>query len=903
MVKFASGLTLEDLERETGKLASDLAFYARRPVNIQLVAGKHIAFTFNTDKDKKTIPVVMNPSILEKVRNKERALLIWWGIGRHELLHHLFPADAQYKQAYRENFGHLFNLVDDEQNERRGRAMDKSWGSSFQSVCSYIFSSKDREKVSTGIADGGKEERKPVGMEADKVYSKRWNIFAYHFRRHIPGCEDPVVAEALSLIPANFKDLSKEELFALTKRIHLTLAKGILMPPVVEPEPEEEEKEPEKPKKEPEKKPEEDKKEEPVTVPPSVWSLKRLLKNKWMYLPFGVFLVAWTLLFLRQGVDFWIQVAIFGGIALTALAVFLYIRRAYIKALLKAAAESLKPGAGPPIDPAKRKAVFGSAIFIALLGALVFTMWWLKLAVEWYYLLATLLWFGSSLFIGNWLSKRADKAHKPMSKWSILGLVCMCLMSLASIVWVGVMLGFSQIFLMIGAGVLGLVVGFFVLVLFGSGKNAGGAASIRERFERGAGPVKKAVVGFFVFVAVAIWKVIGPPLTRICKAIWWFVSTVSIYCWTKITQFAQWLWYWIRRGYWKFSPYAIRTWRNPFFRLALIAMPIAAIGCILYAIAVKAVAVSWWLLALLIALLILLLLLLWLFRKQIAKFVLSELFMPMPDLMSFFIQPPLDMTTDWFNQIDNVVPVEADQNQIDELLPDTYSLAAVLRRYLAECGSVLVDKEDQPDGHDLTDEAELALIGETNIFVEDELKPKASVHLEIALDCSSSMSSATLTLAAGEKFRLGKLFAMVLEQAVINLPGVSAHFWGFTSDTIYDCGVAGERRISGLVCNGGNNDAAMLWKMGESARNSGKDVRILLMLSDGQPSECSWLSLRNLVAKFEQEGMIPWNFALDVIRTPAFERFFTDLVGQTKDEAVLTMGQILASIAAAGNEE
>src|SRR5262245_11860006 len=110
MVKFASGLTLEDIERETDKLASDLAFYARRPVNIQLVPGKHIAFTCNTDKHNKAILLVMNPSILEKVRNKHRAILLLWGIGRHELLHHMFPADAQYKAAYRENFGHLFNL-------------------------------------------------------------------------------------------------------------------------------------------------------------------------------------------------------------------------------------------------------------------------------------------------------------------------------------------------------------------------------------------------------------------------------------------------------------------------------------------------------------------------------------------------------------------------------------------------------------------------------------------------------------------------------------------------------------------------------------------------------------------------------------------------------------------------
>jgi hypothetical protein len=39
-----------------------------------------------------------------------------------------------------------------------------------------------------------------------------------------------------------------------------------------------------------------------------------------------------------------------------------------------------------------------------------------------------------------------------------------------------------------------------------------------------------------------------------------------------------------------------------------------------------------------------------------------------------------------------------------------------------------------------------------------------------------------------------------------------------------------------------------------------------------------------------------------VIKTPAFERFFTDLVGQTQDEAVMTMGQILAAIAQSGNE-
>src|SRR4029453_2020698 len=191
--------------------------------------------------------------------------------------------------------------------------------------------------------------------------------------------------------------------------------------------------------------------------------------------------------------------------------------------------------------------------------------------------------------------------------------------------------------------------------------------------------------------------------------------------------------------------------------------------------------------------------------------------------------------------------------------------------YLKKCGRQVVDREDQPEGYDLTDEAELALVGETSIFIDDDTVPNPSVHLEIALDCSSSMNSPTQSLRPGEKFLLGKKFALILEQAVLNLPGVSAHFWGFTDSTIYDCGVPGEGRVSGLQCGGGNNDAAMLWHMGQSAAKSGKDVKILLMLSDGQPSECSWLALHNLVLQFEQEGMIPWNFALDVINIPAFE--------------------------------
>ncbi|MBX9939903.1 MAG: hypothetical protein K2Y32_11655 [Candidatus Obscuribacterales bacterium] len=904
MVKFLCGLTLEELERETGKLASDLAFYARRPVNIQMVAGKHIAFTYGTDQLKKAIPVVMNPQVLEKIRNRERALKIWRGIGFHELAHHLWPADEQYKTAHTEGFRHLFNLVDDEQNERRGRALDPSWGACFQSVCAHIFPSRDQAKVSTGLTDGGEEEKKPWGVAAHEVYAKRWGIFAYHFRRHMPDCKDPVVAKALALIPANFKDLEKEELLKLTRQIHLALSSGIELPAEVTP-PEPEEGEEEEKKDEKKEKPEEEKGEGddelPPPLPPSTWNVKKLLTSKWMLIPLALFVLGWSVLFLQKDVDFWVQVALLGGLAFSAIAVFLYLRRAYIKAQLAALKEAMKGGSpAPPASP-KRKATVVLTLLLLLLAIGVYALYKMgfHLSLDWLFMAGTLLLFGGFLYAGNLLSKEADRKKEPLGWLTYAVMVPCCLLSLGGLIFMGRYFNLGEFWLYSLVGMAFIVIMGMIVIMLGSGKSkhAQENDSLSERLQRGAGPLLSLPLRLAAYLGSLLWAITGKPVLAFIGYVWRLITACLSFIWGKIRAAASFVWHHIRRTYWKLQPHFARWWRNQYFRLAVVAMPIALIGVIIYALIVKAASISWWLVAALILLLLLLLALLWFFRKKISKFILNELFMPMPDLMQMFIQPPLDMKTDWFIQIDDVSQVQPDQEVVDELLPETYALANQLRKYLADCGSALVDREDQPDGHDLVDEAELALIGESNIFVDDDRYPRASVHLEVALDCSGSMGSPTLSLPAGEKFRLGKLFAMVIEQAVINLPGVSARFWGFTSDTIFDCGVAGERKVSGLKCGGGNNDAAMLWKMGQSARQSGKDVKILLMLSDGQPSECSWLSLHNLVLKFEQEGMIPWNFGLDVIETPAFERFFTDLVGQSKDEAVLTMGQTLAAIA------
>ena len=911
-------LSPEEIQEETTRLARDLAFQARAPVTIQLVGGDHIAFTYNTDDSKKQhhIPIVMNPAILAGVRNKEQALKIWHGIGYHELAHHLHPADAQYKQAHKEGFRHLFNLVDDEQNERRCRAENPEWGRCFQSVCAHIFPYKKRDSdttLSPGIIDGEKEGPKPRGVAANKVYTRRWNLFAFHFRRHVPDCPDPVVGEALSLIPKRFMDLEKEELLELTRQIHLTLARGIELdernPNEYEPEPADEkpEEEEEKEENKPDEKPgsDEDGEPQPEEEAPVArgWSLSRLLHSKWTWAFFGLCLIGWMTLMLQADIEFWVEVTITLCFILTALTAFLFMRRAMIKAMLKRAGASIGARAGP--IPGKVSNLYAKRSTKIVLAILV-----LALCAYGLYLLTKIMPFeivalGTQvvfLVFAFWamrkIEQRRKESNKKPSKLTSVGLVAMCLFSLVGLIFTLYFMGINNMWLALIGAPLGLIT-LIVIALYLSPKNGeSGSDESHLTFGeklwlrlRGIGEaLKDLTFGFFA----AIFKFIATVVTAVFTWIWgWIVRF-----WRALVAFYWYVFRMVRRGYWRIEPTLVRLWRHTLFRLAVISLPVAMILVMIYAILFTAAKFSIWLLIALIILLLLLLALLWLFRKKIMKFVVNELFMPMPALMDSFMKVPLDMQTEWFVQVDNVRQIDADHDFIENNMDAIQPLAQQLRPLLQKCGRQVVEIEGVADGYELIEEIEQLLVGDTNVFVNDDTTPKPSLHIEVALDCSSSMQSPTESLKPGEKFLLGKFFSLVVEQAVINLPGVSARFWGFTHNAIYDCGKPGEGRMSGLVCGGGNNDAAMLWHMAQSASKSGKDVNILLMLSDGQPSDCSWLSLKNLVVQLEQNpGMVPWNFALDVIEIPAFEQFFTDLVGQSMEEAILTMGETLAAIA------
>jgi hypothetical protein len=1032
MAQSKAALSFAEIKEETQKLAAYLSLCAKQPVEIKLQGHAGLAYTHSIEDSgkKHVIPMVLNPMVLDKIRTRERAIAVWWGLGAHELAHHLWPAAKFYEKAYAEGFGRLFNLIDDEQNERRGRSEHPEWGEWFQSVMPLAFPKKAVFQGNQALTGGFGEENswiKPGGFIADDIYIRRFNQFGYFLRRHNSEpnlLKDKTVADALNLIPARLKDLTKDELFELTRKVHEVLCRGINKPkeklefrnkPVDEKKevekndgsevdgnkdqdgkdqdgkdkdgkpkdpkdpkdskdakPEEKpdgevKKEDEKDKKDKdgeedkdaEKKEDEEKdedadedkdgdkdkdgkdkkkkkkekkqKKEKKEKKDSSW--KNLLTNKWLLIPVAALLMGWLGLFSMAGTNFWLQIAFFVGQMILFVVAFALLRWGFIKAVYAWMAKKA-------ILDRIRRLFMRKWVRRTILPLIYAVMVWLCYkaflafgTVASFFLFGLLLFFYVSRQLSK-LSISGGLSGTIPNMWVIwrlriaaTGAAIFALAAFWHILhthdmgWFGsstiyTAMGFiALMFVSLIAGIDALRLGKFGL---GRGKvTPGFFAMFRDMFRTVFGLLGEAVLlplralkwiglgglGVLGVVLAGLWGILKSALGFIAwglglvfrglrygfggiwRRVWWGLSIALRWTLTKVMVF------------WNFAgPTLKRLWKQTWFRLVVVTFIGAVVLMLAYAVLAWVAHVNFWLMVALVVLLLLLLLLLFLFRNQVKKFIVNQILQPMPSLMRQFMMPPLDMHTDWFVPIDNVQPNFADQAWLDKHMPEVIALASQLRPIFANCGFAPIDREDQPDGFDLIDEVELAFIGESAIFIDDETVPKPSLHIEYALDCSGSMGFATQSLGPGEKFELGKLMGLAIEHAIIGLPGVTARFWGFRDNVIYDCGTPGQRRLSGLQHGGGNNDSAMLWQMGQSAAGSGKNMKLLLMASDGMPANCSWLSLRNLVLRFEQEGMIPWNFGLDVIHTRAFKNF-TDMVGQDKQTAIQTFGRALSTLA------
>ncbi|QEF97017.1 VWA domain containing CoxE-like protein [Stieleria maiorica] len=148
----------------------------------------------------------------------------------------------------------------------------------------------------------------------------------------------------------------------------------------------------------------------------------------------------------------------------------------------------------------------------------------------------------------------------------------------------------------------------------------------------------------------------------------------------------------------------------------------------------------------------------------------------------------------------------------------------------------------QVDGASLK---QLVIKGDPRVLVAREMRYHNDLFLSVVVDCSGSMEF-------GDNMSKAKLFAAMMAEACRELEGVDLRLFGFTDAEIYDAGDARRPAVAELRPGGGNNDAAALWHAAEVASKSKRSAKVVVMISDGLPTECSTEALKALVARLSR---------------------------------------------------
>ena len=195
-----------------------------------------------------------------------------------------------------------------------------------------------------------------------------------------------------------------------------------------------------------------------------------------------------------------------------------------------------------------------------------------------------------------------------------------------------------------------------------------------------------------------------------------------------------------------------------------------------------------------------------------------------------------------FDRITNVERVPFDKGQHGDYARKVARPASLMRRYFEELGLHHVQQHGRLRGSrfDKSRVLPLVLRGDPRVLIQRELETRTDLFIGIVIDCSGSMASR-------DNMERARQFGMLLAEACAGATGVDLRVFGFTDRTIYDCGDATRCAAYALRANGGNNDAAALFHAANVARRSRRRAKLLVMISDGLPTECTVAALRELV--------------------------------------------------------
>ena len=183
----------------------------------------------------------------------------------------------------------------------------------------------------------------------------------------------------------------------------------------------------------------------------------------------------------------------------------------------------------------------------------------------------------------------------------------------------------------------------------------------------------------------------------------------------------------------------------------------------------------------------------------------------------------------------------------------------------------------------------VVLKGDPRMLIARKRVVASDLFMGVAIDCSGSM--------AGVNLERARRFGVLLAEASRGLRDVDTRFIGFTDRIIFDAGNEDRCAVSQLRSSGGNNDAAALAYIATLARASKRRCKLLIMVSDGLPTECSVVALRKLIEELtRRHGMSCAQVAVAPIVEPCF-RHYIEILDQDFDASARRFGRIVTGLA------
>lgn len=176
------------------------------------------------------------------------------------------------------------------------------------------------------------------------------------------------------------------------------------------------------------------------------------------------------------------------------------------------------------------------------------------------------------------------------------------------------------------------------------------------------------------------------------------------------------------------------------------------------------------------------------------------------------------------------------------------------------------------------------------MLVAREVVITTDLHIGVVIDCSGSMRT-------GNSMTKAHRFGVLLAEAVRPLHNVDARFFGFTDRLIYDAGDQRQCAVTSLQSGGGNNDAAALYHASRIAERSPRRAKLLVMISDGLPTECTAASVRALAEHLtRRKGLMCAQVAVRPLEEVCFPHY-VEIRGNDIDAATLRFGEIVSKLA------